>query len=632
MTSALDLLSRLRKAPAPAALPTGSSALDLLKSLQASPTPMAPATEAAPKPASPLQALQALASSSASKKVRTESQRILEIPKWSREDFKGLDLTEEYQVPGGTWRLHPIQSLALHWIRETGGLLGPMAVGTGKTLVTLLAPAAAGAQRPMLLVPPTMQIPLRREIAKYKKHFKMPRNLIILPYSVLSQASSTGLLGGSEANAMFPDLIIADEVHHLRHDSAARTKRLLRYFQRFPQTGFVAVSGTLTSRGLKDYAHLAELALRDNSPLPLEERELIAWSNCIDARADARPQDWSLFAEFHDLRKVDEEHRTVKAREAFRERLVTTPGVVATQEGSVEASLVMKLRPIEIPRAVREALFELNKTWCRPDGEELATALDKWRVTTQLVQGFYYYWDWPNGIVDHEWMSARAFWHKEVRRITSMNIEGLDSKLLVRNAILSGVLRDPTAVAAWHGWEAVRHRPQPPTKTQWIDDYLLRDAVRWLEAHPGGLVWYRDICVRDRLAGITNPMEKLALAGSGDGFWDNRSIEVYSSNEDVPVDGRSMALSIDAHGTGLNLQANHENLILSFPSSGKTCEQLLGRTHRYGQEEDEVSFTYYAPTPDAQASVEKAKEDARYIQQTQGSPQKLCYATWTTED
>ncbi len=93
-----------------------------------------------------------------------------------------------------------------------------------------------------------------------------------------------------------------------------------------------------------------------------------------------------------------------------------------------------------------------------------------------------------------------------------------------------------------------------------------------------------------------------------------------------------MALSIASHGTGRNLQANNESLILSFPGSGKVCEQLFGRTHRYGQEADEVYIDFYAPNVDTQKAVEKACRDARYIEQTQGSPQKLCYATWIGRD
>jgi hypothetical protein len=89
-----------------------------------------------------------------------------------------------------------------------------------------------------------------------------------------------------------------------------------------------------------------------------------------------------------------------------------------------------------------------------------------------------------------------------------------------------------------------------------------------------------------------------------------------------------MALSIRSHGTGLNLQKSSDNLVLCWPSSGKTCEQLVGRTHRYGQQADTVTMAYYAPTPEADRAVDASRSDARYIEETQGSPQKLNYGTW----
>ena len=92
-----------------------------------------------------------------------------------------------------------------------------------------------------------------------------------------------------------------------------------------------------------------------------------------------------------------------------------------------------------------------------------------------------------------------------------------------------------------------------------------------------------------------------------------------------------MALSARAHGTGLNLQKHRESLFLSFPSSGKAAEQIIGRTHRSGQEADEVLATYYAHTAEVRDSVKRAREDAAYIEQTTGSPQKLLYASWTKE-
>jgi len=55
---------------------------------------------------------------------------------------------------------------------------------------------------------------------------------------------------------------------------------------------------------------------------------------------------------------------------------------------------------------------------------------------------------------------------------------------------------------------------------------------------------------------------------------------------------------------------------------------LIGRTHRQGQDADEVNVWYYGHTTDAASAVLKARQDARYIESTQGTPMKLNLCTW----
>jgi len=475
------------------------------------------------------------------------------------------------------------------------------------TLLSLLVAPALGAQRPVLLVPPTMQIPLRREMERLAVHFKVPKNIFILPYSQLSIPKSSHLL-----EEIKPDLIIADEAHMLKNPDSARVRRFLRLFRNFPNTRLVAMSGTFTSKSLKDYGHLCELALRDGSPLPIEEAELLAWSNVLDSGSQPQERDWSIFAAFSDLRHIDDHtRRKDEARVVFRERFNATPGVVATREASVACSLNFFERELHPPDAVATALRDLHRTWTRPDGEEMDSALSLWRLGMQISQGFYLRWVWPNGQVDWEWMEARSGWHREVRYFLQRNVPGIDSPFLVWSAVHRGVLTDPTIVQAFHRWEAQKHKPQPPTETVWIDDFLVQNALSWLKAHPKGLLWHNDIAIEN------------ALRAAG--------VPTYGRGTVPPIDGSKcgMALSVRVHGTGLNLQHHHhENLILSFPSSGKTMEQLVGRTHRQGQPEDEVNVYYYGHTTDASAAVLQAREDARYIETTQGSPQKLVYGVW----
>jgi len=88
------------------------------------------------------------------------------------------------------------------------------------------------------------------------------------------------------------------------------------------------------------------------------------------------------------------------------------------------------------------------------------------------------------------------------------------------------------------------------------------------------------------------------------------------------------AMSIKAHGTGKNLQRWSRNLLTSFLPNGSALEQLIGRTHRVGQEADEVYVSYFEQHPSVLDDIEKAREVARYIQDTQGNRMKILVASW----
>jgi hypothetical protein len=550
----------------------------------------------------------------------TEAQRVADLPTWNPADFAAFDLTEHYRSPNGEQRLRPIQSAALHWAAQAGGLLGPIGVGHGKGLLTMLVGVAMKAQRPVLLLPPAMREPFAREHRKFRAHWRLHPGLKVVPYSQLSVATGSDLL-----LRLQPDLVIADEAHNLRHPTATRTKRLLRYFSQFPSTRFVGLSGTMTRKGLKDYAHLAELALGDGSPLPLDPYDLLAWANCIDADGMPADSDWHTLASGEHFLPMDWEglafdveaghtERRDVARARFQRRLVTTPGVVATDSASVGASLLFVERGLRLPPELEDTIAEVEATWCRPDGEEMDSPLAKYRLDSQLSAGFFYRWVWPNNEPDTAWIETRAAWHRTIRGVLKDNREGLDSPLLVTRATMAGKL--PRAEAAWEAWDKHRAKPAPPVETVWVSDFLIRDAIEWaierINANEPAIIWYADNAVG------------LALRRAG--------LPVYMAGDSLPETSDHafvMACSAKAFGTGQNLQAWAHNLVLSSPSSASDFEQLIGRTHRAGQFADEVELHYYAHTRHARNTLRSAMNQARYIEQTTGDAQRLGYGTWS---
>lgn len=91
---------------------------------------------------------------------------------------------------------------------------------------------------------------------------------------------------------------------------------------------------------------------------------------------------------------------------------------------------------------------------------------------------------------------------------------------------------------------------------------------------------------------------------------------------------RTIAASIRAHGTGKNLQCFSKALIANVPGQGAQFEQMLGRLHRQGQKSDEVRFELYQHCLQARGDFAQARSDARYIERTTGTRQKLCYANY----
>lgn len=104
----------------------------------------------------------------------------------------------------------------------------------------------------------------------------------------------------------------------------------------------------------------------------------------------------------------------------------------------------------------------------------------------------------------------------------------------------------------------------------WVDDgETLRRIVAL--APPGAILWYHHRAVADRLEAM--------------------GVEVYRAGQAAPTDGgRTVALSIRAHGTGTRLHRWAASVVLEPPAHPGAWEQLLGRTDRQGQEAAEMTL------------------------------------------
>jgi hypothetical protein len=508
----------------------------------------------------------------------------------------------------GRVRLWPTQSAALLEAERGNGLFGPMGVGAGKTLVTLLLPDVLGSEKTVLLVPAALKNQLvTRDMEAYGRHFNLPLDRItVVAYTELSDAKHADML-----ERIAPDLIVADECHSLARASAARTKRFIRFMKASPGTRFCGLSGTVTRRSLRDFAHLAELALRAGSPVPGNWSDLNDWADALDPISNPVPAGaLKVFAQGDSRLQGNPDDVQQAVREGFRRRLVETPGVVATSESWEGASLVVEAVTPKIPPIVVDAIIKLKKTWEIED-EEIEDAVRMAEFARQLSVGFYYRWCWPDGVKDREWLQARAVWHKEVRGVLKNSRAGLDSPLLVWRAAERGQLDQPV-LSAWRAWLPLskRYNPSPPVETVWLDTFAAERACEWGAKQEAGIIWYSHAAIGAKLEEFGVP-----VYGAG-----------RDAGEADPSVESVIACSISAQGTGKNLQRYRTNLVMEPPPSGQPWEQMIGRTHRPGQQADEVGFEVFSHTGELMSSLYRAVADAEYVQQTQGQRQKILRA------
>lgn len=554
--------------------------------------------------------------------MTSEVHRITAIPRRSWDEVSAQVysdlLTPLLRRPGGTMRLRPLQAIALHDAGVHGGLFAPVRVGGGKTLISLLVSYVMGLKRPILLVPAALEEKTRREARDLSIHWKIPFECIrIVSYELLGRVQSKDILLNHR-----PDGIICDEVHRLKNPKAAVTRRVSRYMKGPPENmpahlrwdipKFVAMSGTITKRSLKDYAHILSWCLPNQTPFPRPYNEMEEWCQALDEKVNpfSRIHPGALLtlcnAEEHAM-----EDEVAAARRAFRRRLGETPGVIATVEGHTGCSLrldtiTVPWRPEGTRAAVEGAFFNLRDNSITPDEWPVNDAMAVWRHTRELSLGFFYRWD-PRP--PKEWMVPRQIWGKFVRETLKYNRSGWDSELQVAQACASGELDSPQ----YQDWRAVRDTFEPNTVAVWLDDTVIGMCVEWMASHPRGIVWVEHTTFGERLA--------------------EKSGRPYFAKEGKDAQGRiiesatgPIIASIASNCTGRNLQYWHDNLLPSPPPNGLQMEQLLGRTHRDGQEADEVSATVILSCIEHLDAIERAIKDARYIEDSTGQSQKLLYA------
>ena len=581
---------------------------------------------------------------------------------------------ERHAKEGCIERLRLPQAQALREISICGGLLGPIGVGHGKTLVDLLSAlafriygAAVGEKIDdiVLLVPSGLAVQLMGDYEYYGQHFKMPQISFhgidydntctkmnplvplergapcvhVVSYTRLSRPEHTVWL----EQTLKPQAIVSDECHKLRFccpqgkkRPSATGARMWRYMEEIaPRTHFVGMSGSMTAKDLEDYWHLAKWALRGNSPLPTQIEIVQEWGLAINPSLDpANPGPLMQLC-------APGEH----LYDGFKRRVAETVGVVTTAAPAVDVPLTLVERKAPpIPAQVKEYLKMVRggaeSGNIRPDGEELLTSLEVAECAMQIAMGFYYRWIYPDCVFPRDqqlvddWRGTRREFFREVRQKLKSLDEHMDSPKLVINAAERhhNIRIKKRGLPEWASkhftaWYKMRGLVRAETEAVCFNDYIVKDIIKWGKEQPG-VIWYEHNAIGEWVSRLSDG--QIPKYGGGKVA---KEFMLGNPKKGIPgEDGsRSICCSVDAHGTGTNgLQHRFDKcLLLHITPDPNKVEQVLGRLHRPGQL-NPVSAFFYRHTDELRKHLDDALAAAFYVEGTGFGQQKLLRA-WSKE-
>lgn len=514
----------------------------------------------------------------------------------------------EASAPEGT-ELRPWQAISLLELAAHRGLFAGLPVGQGKTLISWLAPVMLQAKRPVLIVPASLVDKTRADFASYVDTWRAPNPWpIIVTREALSVESGVKLL-----ETLRPDLIMIDECDKFANPKSSASRLIDRYIvEHQDEVAVLAMSGTISRKSIKGYAHLLGWTLRDKAPVPNSSGELELWALVLDdhgTRDVRQPDPGPLGATI------------AEALEWYRERLTQTPGVVIVDEDSCDQPLTVRVRLAKEDAKLDEEfrlflkgnLFEggTRAPLENPDGMSVSDPLSRWSFDGQAGCGLYLRYKRPGP--PQEWRDAK----RAVSRFVRDRIDESQStrRPLFTEAPTLRRYEDHPIVKAWN--EACElYGKKFPTEAVWLSSSVIESALEWLrEDDEPGIVW----------SGVTEFGEAFATAARLPYYGPEGKERMSGRGLHVADPRASLVSSWHANMSGFNLQAWRRHLIVHPPQSAKWLEQIFGRAHRAYQDRP-VTYDILATSGGTLDLFETAVSEATRVRVRDAMTQKILRA------
>lgn len=449
------------------------------------------------------------------------------------------------------------------------GVISLTGVGSGKLLQSVLIGPVLKKKNVLLIVPLKSLEDTKREIIRWTTAIPeiAKQNLQVVASNELSLQKTKDVLFHFN-----PSIIVIDEAQDFKDIDAARTKRLLKYLVNNLSCRLFVLSATLITPNVKDYFHLVYFVCRDNSPLSYYTETVDAYQALYDNELE-RGNVLQTYI-FNTLNRFPGK----TARDKLSYRLYQTKNIVSSKEQSTNVDLILTEFSYDSP-LINAAIAKLAEDWQDPSGRLLVNIVEKTVVEDFLNVGLYPTYEYS---LASEQKTKFFELRRECEKILRTNIKYLrtvDSVRELKMLAAEKVIKEKDIRIMSEYEDAKKEYSVKVTIVELDVVPLINRLKKFMQDFDNCIFWVQHIEVGKMLSRYL-----------GIPFLNGKKREPDERQ-------RHIILSVKAYYAGKNLQAWNVNVLVEYTSNALIIEQLIGRTHRQGQQKPVYVFFNEATVP-----------------------------------